>query len=168
MSWFDVQLAALRASTVSVEFAANWLVQSVLLLVVGLALGLLLRRRGSAIQSAVYRMTLAAALLCPVASWMLSYAGVAGWSIAMPDGFRIAKVEQPVANSLAPKTVCTNRSPTRVTIVPSRPALNRGPLEPESDAFFVSDFSSGRHRCTGNKSTLDRDIGACRQLRLRR
>jgi hypothetical protein len=56
----------------------NWLVQSSLLLVVGLFTGWLLRRRGPAAQSIVYRTTLVAVVVCPVATWTLALTGVSG------------------------------------------------------------------------------------------
>jgi beta-lactamase regulating signal transducer with metallopeptidase domain len=65
-------------------FGLNWLLQSSVLLVLGLAAGRLARGRGPAIQSAVYRTTLAAVLVCPIASAMLGAAGVDGFSLRLP------------------------------------------------------------------------------------
>ena len=53
-------------------FGLTWLVQSSVLLALGLLAGRLLRRSGPAVQSGVYRTTLAAVLICPVASVALS------------------------------------------------------------------------------------------------
>ena len=80
----ETQIVMLDASAAVVQFAANWLVQSALLIAIGLAMGRLVARRGSAAQSAVYRTTLAAVLVCPLATWLLSAAGATGWSLAMP------------------------------------------------------------------------------------
>ncbi len=46
----------------------TWLVQSTALLALGLLAGRLVKTAGAAVQSAVYRTTLAAVLVCPVAS----------------------------------------------------------------------------------------------------
>src|SRR5690606_38000064 len=47
----------------------------------------------AAAQSAVYRTTLAAALICPLATWLLASAGVSGlWSIDMPAAWRYEQV----------------------------------------------------------------------------
>lgn len=70
-----------------VELATNWWIQSAVLLAAGMSLGILCQRRGSAVQSAIYRMTLVAVIAAPVASWVLSHAGMTGWSIAMPDAW---------------------------------------------------------------------------------
>ncbi len=67
-------------------FAADWLLQSTLLLGVGLTIGKLLGKQGSAVQSAIYRTTLVAVLLCPIATWGLSQAGILGWSMKLPQG----------------------------------------------------------------------------------
>ncbi|WP_165226824.1 M56 family metallopeptidase [Aquisphaera insulae] len=63
--------------------ALTWLLQSTVLLAVGLAAGRLLRRCGPAVQSAVYRTTLAAVLVCPLASALLAAAGYEGLTIRL-------------------------------------------------------------------------------------
>ena len=77
-------MMVLDVATTVVGFAANWLLQSTLLIAAGLAAAWLLRRRGAAGQSIIYRTTLAAVLLCPLATLVLSQGGVSGWSIEMP------------------------------------------------------------------------------------
>lgn len=59
-------------------FGMSWIVQSSVLLGLGLAVGYLLRRSGPAVQSGVYRTTLAAVLVCPVAARVLASTGVDG------------------------------------------------------------------------------------------
>jgi beta-lactamase regulating signal transducer with metallopeptidase domain/protocatechuate 3,4-dioxygenase beta subunit len=71
--------------------AANWWIQSTLLIAAGLAVGGLCRRRGSAVQSVVYRTTLAAVLAAPLVTWGLQRIGVSGWSIAMPRAWSLAE-----------------------------------------------------------------------------
>jgi beta-lactamase regulating signal transducer with metallopeptidase domain len=60
-----------------------WLIQSSLLLGVGLLVGRLLRHSGPAVQSGVYRMTLIAILACPFVSASLSTAGVSGLPLSI-------------------------------------------------------------------------------------
>ncbi len=90
MSWLHSQMALLTAATTVVELALNWVLQSTLLIALGLLGGRLLQQRGSAVQSAVYRTTLAAVLLCPIASMALWLAGVSGWSVALPEPWTLA------------------------------------------------------------------------------
>jgi beta-lactamase regulating signal transducer with metallopeptidase domain len=66
-------------------FGLTWLVQSSILLAFGLLAGRLLRRTGPAVQSGVYRTTLAAVLICPFASAALSAAGFDGLALRLPS-----------------------------------------------------------------------------------
>ena len=63
----------------------TWLVQSTVLLAVGLLAGRLLKRAGAAIQSGVYRTTLTAVLVCPFASAILTAAGYDGLIFRLPS-----------------------------------------------------------------------------------
>ena len=83
-NWFTWQLAVADQASGVIEFAANWLVQSTLLIAIGLVLGIALRRKGSAVQSLIFRTTLAAVLISPLATCVLNRAGVSGWSIEVP------------------------------------------------------------------------------------
>src|SRR5882757_854446 len=87
MSWVDMATILLDVGRTAMGLAVNWLIQSTLLIAGGLTVGYLLRRRGSAVQSAVYRTTLVAALVCPLATWGLSLFGVSGWSLQMPTAY---------------------------------------------------------------------------------
>ena len=78
-------LANLFAVTAVTEFALNWLVQSTLLIAAGLLLARMLQAKGSATQSLIYRTTLVAVLVCPLATWTLSQLGASGWSIRLPN-----------------------------------------------------------------------------------
>ena len=97
MNWLDTHLAVLDTATAGVEFAVNWLLQSTLLITVGLSFGWLLRKRGSAVQSVVFRTTLAAVLGCPLATWGLSAAGVSGWSVEMPVAWSQQDVDSQIS-----------------------------------------------------------------------
>lgn len=63
------------------QFGLNWIIQSSLLLAAGLLVAWLVRQRGSAVQSAVYRTTLVAVLACPLIAWALAAGGVPGLMI---------------------------------------------------------------------------------------
>ena len=84
MDWLSTQTFLIDFLASVIGFASNWMLQSTLLASIGLLVGRLLRRRGSAVQSVVYRTALVAALICPVATFALSQAGFNGWSIEMP------------------------------------------------------------------------------------
>lgn len=64
-----------------VELAATWWLQSLILLLIGFLVASSLRRRGPAVQSVVYRVTLGAILLCPIASQLLTASGVSLFTI---------------------------------------------------------------------------------------
>jgi len=66
------------------RLAPNWFLQSALLIALGLLAGRMLCRRGAAVQSMIYRTTLAAVLLCPGASWLLLRAGLDGLTLSLP------------------------------------------------------------------------------------
>jgi beta-lactamase regulating signal transducer with metallopeptidase domain/protocatechuate 3,4-dioxygenase beta subunit len=75
------------------DVAAHWFLQSTLVIAAGLVAGRLLRRRGAAVQSVVYRTTLAVALVCPLVTGLLSRAGVSLALLRLPE-IRVAQVEQ--------------------------------------------------------------------------
>src|SRR5262245_57578271 len=95
MNWLNAEMTLLDAAAAVFGFAANWLLQSTLLIAAGLAAGRLLRRRGSAVQSAVYRTTLAAVVVCPLATLLLALGGVSGWSIEMPAAWSYTRQSAP-------------------------------------------------------------------------
>jgi hypothetical protein len=132
MNWLATQMAVLDTATGAVEFAVNWLLQSTLLIAIGLIIGRLLRQRGSAVQSVVYRTTLAAALICPLATWGLSQAGVSGWSVQVPKGWSYRPIDVVVAD-LAPSTAVAASefaAPTRHPRLPTQlsPLIDQGVL----------------------------------------
>jgi beta-lactamase regulating signal transducer with metallopeptidase domain len=68
----------LEVSEAIVRFGANGFFQSTLLIALGLLVGWAVRCKGAAVQSAVYRLTLATALACPIVSLLLAAVGVPG------------------------------------------------------------------------------------------
>src|SRR5262245_44849205 len=72
-----------------------WLIQSVVLTAVGLAMAVAVRRWGAAVQSAIYRATLTAVLVAPAASALAGALGFNGWSIPLSAlGIEIREDEQ--------------------------------------------------------------------------
>jgi hypothetical protein len=65
------------------QFGFTWIVQSLVLTAVGLVVAGALRRQGAAVQSAIYRATLAAVLVAPAASVLAGALGFNGWSIPL-------------------------------------------------------------------------------------
>ncbi len=66
----------------------SWLVQSTVLLALGLLAARALKRFGPAVQSGIYRTTLAAVLICPLATAALSAGGFGGLSLKLPRAAR--------------------------------------------------------------------------------
>ncbi len=108
MNWLEAQMVFLNAATGTVEFAVNWLLQSTLLIAAGLTAGRLLRWRGAAVQSVIFRTTLAAVLVCPIASWGLSLVGVSGWSVNLPEGWAYQRLEPSPTRATAAVSVPTS------------------------------------------------------------
>ncbi|WP_425398743.1 M56 family metallopeptidase [Aeoliella sp.] len=105
MTWLDAQIAMFDQATNLAQFAVNWLLQSTLLIAAGLLVSRLLRDRGSAAQSIVYRTTLVAVLACPLATLAMSLAGIPGWSVKLPAGWsyqEVAIVVQPEVKQTPP------------------------------------------------------------------
>src|SRR5262245_20848771 len=90
MSHVELLTTLLDVARMITGLAVNWLIQSTLLIGCGLAVGYLLRQRGSAVQSAIYRTTFVAMLVCPLATGALSMLGVSGWSLQMPATYSVA------------------------------------------------------------------------------
>src|SRR6516162_9006276 len=71
-------------SVAPIDWVSTWVIQSTVLLAAGLLAGRLLRRCGPAVQSTLYRTTLAAVVLCPVASMAMAAMGFSGVMIHWP------------------------------------------------------------------------------------
>lgn len=92
MIWLDLEMQILNFCGAAMTFAANWLLQSTLLISVGLLAARMFRRRGSAFQSVVYRTTLFAVLLGPMVSLAMAFGGFDGWSVKLPPAFDYSQV----------------------------------------------------------------------------
>jgi beta-lactamase regulating signal transducer with metallopeptidase domain len=120
------------------SFGLTWLVQSSVLLTLGLLAGRLLSRSGPAIQSCVYRTTLVAVLICPFASAALSAAGFDALSLRLPSppANTSPAADPPAAPQtigLAPESSLADLPPRAVTgqaLSISSPAQAPSPGEP--------------------------------------
>ena len=129
----ETQMFLLDGVNAGAGFAVNWLLQSTLLISIGLIVGALLRSRGSAVQSLVYRTTLIAVLVCPLATVTLGAAGFTGWSVTMPETWAMDVREPVVESSLV--------SETATEVVDPMP-LAETPVELESLAADNRNFAN--------------------------
>ena len=134
MNWLETQTLLLNATSSVVSFAIDWWLQSALLITVGLGIAALLRRRGSAVQSAIYRTTLVAVLLCPIASSVLSRAGFSGWSLAMPAAYQHVSTAAPVS-----RTVPSEPVPQAGEAMFNVAVAGSGPAEPGANPAFAEE-----------------------------
>ena len=111
MFWEEISSWFVGLSYSSMQLAAVVLMQSTVLIGLGLAAGRLLRGKGAALQSAVYRTTLAAVVLCPAASLLLDRAGVEGFAVVLPK--IVSPPEQPVDVTAPVQTEVTPSQPFR-------------------------------------------------------
>lgn len=95
MTLWDISVfdRLLNISNFAVLFSANVMVQTTILLSLGLGAAYILRNRGAAFQSLVLRTFLLAVLLCPVVSVIIEIAGI-----------NLITCEIPLASSLKHKT----------------------------------------------------------------
>lgn len=88
-----IQVFLLRMSSGVVSFGINWLMQSAILILLGLVAACILRRYGSATQCVMHRMTLLAVMLWPIVPLGLFPGGVLCWSVELPTSFVCRQVE---------------------------------------------------------------------------
>jgi beta-lactamase regulating signal transducer with metallopeptidase domain/protocatechuate 3,4-dioxygenase beta subunit len=80
-------------SVAPIDAVLTWLIQSTVLLTVGLLAGRFLKGRGPAFQSALYRTILVAVLVCPIASMASAAMGFPGLVIRLPGMAADEKIE---------------------------------------------------------------------------
>ncbi len=107
--------------------ALNLLIQSTVLISIGLTAAFLLRRHGSAVQSAIYRATLVCILACPIAGLVISQVGLPAWTIQLPETSRQVSYE------IAVPSVATDLL---------RDAEIRSPDSETEDATFITDSAN--------------------------
>ena len=95
-----------------VPLGALWLVQSTLLIGAGLLIAQLGRRLGPALESAVLRTTLIAALLCPVLSLALGRFGIEGGKLPLPPGADGLTAVTPRANATTTQPATSSAAPS--------------------------------------------------------
>ncbi|WP_165250575.1 M56 family metallopeptidase [Paludisphaera soli] len=122
--------AFLGAALAAGGFGLTWLAQSSALLLLGLAAGRWAKARGPALQSIVYRTTLAAVLLGPVASAALAAMGFDGIAIRLPE---FAPAEPPAATIAA---IEPEPAP-RTEPIAVRAAFDESPREPAPEPSWT-------------------------------
>jgi beta-lactamase regulating signal transducer with metallopeptidase domain/protocatechuate 3,4-dioxygenase beta subunit len=80
-------------SVAPIDAVLTWLIQSTVLLTVGLLAGRFLKGRGPVVQSALYRTVLVAVFLSPVASMAIAAMGFPGLVIRVPSVAADGKIE---------------------------------------------------------------------------
>ena len=110
MNWLTLELQILNFCSSAITFAANWLLQSTLLISVGMFAAWWFHRRGSAFQSVVYRTTLFAVLPGPLVSIAMAYCGLDGWSMKLPPAFAYNQI---IAADEEPSTASTDAMQAR-------------------------------------------------------
>ncbi|HTU26736.1 MAG TPA: M56 family metallopeptidase [Pirellulales bacterium] len=176
MNWLDGQTALFDGAIALVRFGGNWLLQSALLIAIGLAAGRLLARRGSAAQSAVYRTTLAAVLACPLASLWLAHTGFAGWSLALPGtwvsaGPGLASADIKRSELLSADTIADATASPPPGALPPPPAVGEGePAGSENETELaprdLSETSPVAAAPEGNSAAVKRSIPYSSRLAL--
>jgi len=125
----QVQLLTMCGSIVA--FGLNWFLQSTILISAGLFAGWLLRARGSAFQSAVYRTTLLAVLLAPIASLSMDLLGLEGWSLKLPPTFAFQRTQE---LAIVPAVTVDRDSPPFSNAVTTGSPANTIGLQPQRTA----------------------------------
>jgi beta-lactamase regulating signal transducer with metallopeptidase domain len=93
MSWHTLWIELVDLAARATEMGVQWLVQSTLIMGLGLAIARALRDRSAALLSTLYRTTLVAALVCPLVAGFLASAGMTVAGLPTPrirDGLIVA------------------------------------------------------------------------------
>lgn len=110
------------------QFAFNLFLQSSVLILFGLLAARFLKHQGSATQSAIFRATLIAVVVCPLASITLNQLGLGGWTLNLPPPTRVVVLAktptsstpeiQPSASPVRPSSAVELESPTNKNLTP--------------------------------------------------
>ena len=124
MKWLMMLEGVGVSSGPAITLAVNVLIQSSILIGLGLLLGRLFRSRGAAFESAVLRATLMAVIFCPLVALVLNLAGVHTLSIYLPqpvagvsDSFEIESAGQGITEVLAAGEGGLSEMPSDVSVV---------------------------------------------------
>jgi beta-lactamase regulating signal transducer with metallopeptidase domain len=93
-------IGTLEVAAAATSLAVLWLAHSTIVISVGLLAGRLLRGRGPALQSAIYRIALAGTLACPAVAAVWAHAGLSFAPFRLPGIDALRAVQRP-ANAVA-------------------------------------------------------------------
>jgi beta-lactamase regulating signal transducer with metallopeptidase domain len=130
-------------------FGLTWLLQSSLVLSAGLLAARLGRRAGPAVQSAIYRTTLVAVLLCPVASALAPRTGIDRLTLQLPAPQAATTVEPTASATPATPETATegprhNDDAGRVTSTPANRSMAPADSAPGTEPRQTSRSASAR------------------------
>jgi beta-lactamase regulating signal transducer with metallopeptidase domain/Tfp pilus assembly protein PilF len=125
MSQVSLWNQVLQTSAAIADLAAAWLVQSTLVIALGWLGGRALRRHGAALECAVYRVTLAAALVCPLVSALLAQTGIMPAIAIVPGIADRLNAAQPRVDQVPTQRVEADGSYPAIDEVTPRPASPR-------------------------------------------
>ena len=108
----------------------------------GLAAARLLRKRGPALESAIYRTTLVAAILCPLVTWILSSAGLMLGIATLPE-LQVTRVEMIARAVPAPPTPVAPAAPIVPAAIASPAAVPFDGNGPEREIAGTGGTASG-------------------------
>ena len=99
MFWTSIFIEPMEVLFAGTQAALNVFVQSTVLIGIGLAAGWILRAKGAAVRSVVYRTTFVVVLLCPVLSWIGLSPRIESMAIPRPSldvgNYDLAAMEPP-------------------------------------------------------------------------
>lgn len=146
---YETQAFFIDAASGWVGFAANWFLQSTILISIGLLVGWMLKAQGSAVQSVVYRTTLLAIFACPLATLALSASGFTGWSIDMPLAWERSEIVETADELEAPPAVAA------LPAVDSDPMQGNSDLEPFAAEFQPDPLATFESENAGQAQFVD-------------
>jgi beta-lactamase regulating signal transducer with metallopeptidase domain/protocatechuate 3,4-dioxygenase beta subunit len=119
---FSLRLLEFSAATTAA--ATSWFLQSTVIIAVALVAARLVAHRGPALRSAIYRATLVAVLVSPLATWLISSLGLTA-AISWLPTFHLAVVQA------APLPAAAPEPPALATVLDSHEdRVESGPLAP--------------------------------------
>ena len=139
MPTMSLEIRLLEIAAGATNLMVHWLVQSAVVIAIGLLAGRMLRSHGAAVQSAVYRTTLVVAIACPLVTWLLSAVGLSIGKFSLP-AIQVASVAEVVIETAdIPNPTGTKIVSTELT------AVTPGPATEFNDNRYLPNLGPRRH-----------------------